>query len=181
MPAYSDGAGPAIDLTPADSIHYGQALAVNNAGDIVGISGLNPASSTSSATIWPAAAPPATISGEPSGIDLNCLIPADAGIHLTEANAINGTGSILAEGLVGTATEWSADADPGTSGRFPGGGAGAVCVGTAKLSAERDRYADQRRRRRPRLQGAERDVPRRRRWNHGLLLLRLQRSGGDGH
>ncbi len=106
MPAYSDGAGPAIDLTPADSIHYGQALAVNNAGDIVGMSGLNPASSTSSATIWPAAAPPATISGEPAGIDLNCLIPADAGIHLTEANAINGTGSILAEGLVGTATEW---------------------------------------------------------------------------
>ena len=81
-------------------------MAINSSGDIVGISELNPASSKSDATLWPQAAPPAAGPAGP-GVDLNCLIPSDAGVHLTWAVGINTSGDIIAEGLTSSnAAEW---------------------------------------------------------------------------
>ncbi len=102
-PAFSSNGNTPIDLPPADGDTDGIAEAVNASGTVVGESGMAPGANSfgnSVATIWPTAAPPATPASEPTGIDLNTLIPAGSGIDLQGAVGINSDGDILAWGIV---------------------------------------------------------------------------------
>ncbi len=107
-PGFSQNAGSAVTLTPADGDTEGIAEGVNDSGDVVGASAAGSGNQvTTVATVWPAAAPPATPATEPTGVDLNTLIPANSGITLTSAIAINASGQILAVGTpTGGGTEW---------------------------------------------------------------------------
>ncbi len=94
VPAYSQNAGPAVTLTPVNGLPQGAANGINGNGDVVG-SSFDVGTGQQVATLWPAAG-----GGVPGteGMDLNTLIPTDAGVTLYEAVGINGEGDILAYG-----------------------------------------------------------------------------------
>jgi hypothetical protein len=102
--AYAQSAGAAVTLPPVSGKADAIASAVNDGGDVVGAS-FGAAAAGPVATLWPAAAPPASGSA-PTGVDLNTLIPAGSGITLQSASAINVSGQILAEGIAAGNPEW---------------------------------------------------------------------------
>ncbi len=93
VPAYSQNGGPAVVLPTANGLPQGAANGINGNGDVVG-SSFDVGTGHQIATLWPGAG------GVPGAdaMDLNTLIPSDAGITLYEAVGINDEGDILAYG-----------------------------------------------------------------------------------
>ena len=93
VPAYSQNGGPAVALPTANGLPQGAANGINANGNAVG-SSFDVGTGQQVATLWPGAG------GVPGAeaMDLNTLIPPDAGITLYEAVGINDEGDILAYG-----------------------------------------------------------------------------------
>ncbi len=100
---YSLAGGPAVTLPPADGLPKGDVTALNNVGDVVGIS-FTGNGTTSEPTLWPAAVPPAT-GPAPAPVNLQTLIPASANVTLGRPFLIADNGDIVATtvGPTGTA------------------------------------------------------------------------------
>ena len=86
---WADGVTKDLGTLPGDTESV--AIGLNNAGDIVGDSFSDSFTiATFKAVLWPQGG---------TAVDLNTRIPAGSGVQLTFANAINGSGHVLASGL----------------------------------------------------------------------------------
>jgi hypothetical protein len=96
---YITTAGTVSTLAPLEGDNEAIPFSVNDSGDVVGDSWVKGDPAEEHATLWRGATPPAT-GMPPAPVDLNSLIPAEAGITLHQAYEISSNGDIVANGTV---------------------------------------------------------------------------------
>jgi hypothetical protein len=96
QPGYTHGGSDLVTLPPAPGFDRGDALGLNNKGDIVGDS-WNSSTGETVATLWPKAVEPAGSPPQTTPINLQSVVPPDPGVKLVGALMINAAGQIVVQ------------------------------------------------------------------------------------